>query len=470
MFLFPNLFTHIVIGIFLFLIAVKIAQYLFQVYEFNSSWIRIPLPTLLFLSAGIFGISGFLLLFFEPADTLLAVALAIGVTLSFLHPVAAVSFMVSNLLIRPWETFKSNSTLAVFPRLLAAVAILSWISSRFVQRKLTFVWNRWLTIFTLIFIWLIISALISPFSDENFDFIFKIFLPTYVVCVFLVNSVETQRDLDLLKSTVTLALTAVVAGAITITVFHPEYRSGGMRLQGVIGLNGNSNDLAAFSVLASPFAIISLLRAWDKKRISWIDIFCLAILLIGLLMTKSRAGVMALGASFLLYMFMTTKSIIRLILRLSMLVPFLLIFVTVAMQRSKDDLEGSSDSRFNYIVSGFRMLRDHPIFGVGVNNYPRFYERYTMSYLETGARTAHSTWMLLLAESGFIGLILFSVLFFKMVGKAWKMRTGSPEWIMASLGYGITMTVLSHCYTIYPYLLIFMILSASRVAQKEEKL
>lgn len=48
---------------------------------------------------------------------------------------------------------------------------------------------------------------------------------------------------------------------------------------------------------------------------------------------------------------------------LAIAVPVLLFF---SINRDKDELEGSSDSRWNYAVTGFRMARTHPFFGVGI--------------------------------------------------------------------------------------------------------
>jgi hypothetical protein len=457
-----GLLTHVIMGFFLFLVFIQTCRYLCEVYGYRKGWMRIPLPIFIMLVMGIGAISGLLLLSLGPSEALLALAVGGGICISVFHPMASIAIFISNLLVRPWESFDGNAILESLPRLFAVISIGSWVLSRFLRRQMTFVWARGLTLFTLIYCWLLISALSSPYSSENFDVIFKTFLPIFVVCILIVNSVQKKNDLDLLERALTLSVTSVIAVAIVMTVSNPLYWAGGVRLEGP-GLSGNSNDLAALAVLALPFLMVPTLRAFATRKYLKFDIFCMGILVTGLLMTKSRASVIALAGSCVMYLYIVSKSKKRLVMWLIACLPVFLGIMAIAMQRDQSDLEGSSESRLGYIYAGFRMLRAHPLMGVGVENYPRFYEQFTSSYIETGLRTCHSTWMLFLSETGPIGLGLFATLFFSAVGQAWRMRKTYPQFIMAALSYGITMSVLSHSYTIFPYFLIFLIISAYRV-------
>src|SRR5476649_2430574 len=99
-------------------------------------------------------------------------------------------------------------------------------------------------------------------------------------------------------------------------------------------------------------------------------------------MTKSRAGFLALVAECLLYLVLVSKSIIRLLMWVCVSLPFVAGFMMVVMQREAGDLEGSSDSRMCFIISGFKMLKAHPLLGVGVGNYPKFYEQFAVTFIE----------------------------------------------------------------------------------------
>ena len=52
---------------------------------------------------------------------------ALGITLSLLNPVAAVSFLTANLFLRPWELVPGNPLFALLPKALAALSLLSWL-------------------------------------------------------------------------------------------------------------------------------------------------------------------------------------------------------------------------------------------------------------------------------------------------------------------------------------------------------
>src|SRR5262245_3628450 len=78
-------------------------------------------------------ISGFFLLtlvfsvFLYNISPLLAIELAAGITLSFMHPVNALCFFVHMLFLRPWEIVTTNPLLLALPRVLAFVCFMSWL-------------------------------------------------------------------------------------------------------------------------------------------------------------------------------------------------------------------------------------------------------------------------------------------------------------------------------------------------------
>lgn len=459
-----SFFTHLVVSFFLLLVVLELYRYVLREFGLSARWFRVPTLVFICFVSGISILTLVLGMALGFEEILLAFSLAAGICLSFFHPVAAVSFFASVLLLRPWEMLVDNHAFAgPVPRLLAAIALISWTVRRFRLKQMTFVWNQGLTLFTMLFGWLIFSSLISPFGDENFDKIFKSFTPIYIFCVLLINIIENKKDLTFLIRVLSIAVAGAIAAAIVMTLTSQPHLSEGFRLRG-IGLYGNSNDLASLAILAFPFPMVSFLKERRRGNASVMNLIILGILLIGIVMAKTRTGVLAIGVEFLLYIILMSTSPVRVILRSMLLLPFLGLIMMVALQRSESDLEGSTDSRLNYIVAGFRMLKTNPLFGVGVFNYPRLYERFSLLFIETGARTAHSTWILFLSETGPIGLAFFALLFFLATKKAWMMRKSRPEFLIATAGYGIQMSTLSHSYVLHPYLLIFLIISASRVA------
>ena len=78
------------------------------------------------------------------------------------------------------------------------------------------------------------------------------------------------------------------------------------------------------------------------------------------------------------------------------------------IQTSEDDMDTSSRGRVHFWRVAVEMANKNPLFGVGPNAYNTVYDRYDFSGGEYGAnRSVHSTWFGVLAETGYLGLLLF---------------------------------------------------------------
>jgi len=88
----------------------------------------------------------------------------------------------------------------------------------------------------------------------------------------------------------------------------------------------------------------------------------------------------------------------------------------------------------------------------------------TESLEESSKMTAHNSWILVFAELGIIGLLLFSGICFYCGFSAWKIYSTSPEFLLSLAGYGVTILFLSHSYLIYPYLLFAWVEAAAEGA------
>jgi O-antigen ligase len=140
----------------------------------------------------------------------------------------------------------------------------------------------------------------------------------------------------------------------------------------------------------------------------------------------------------------------------------------VMANRSEEDLEMSSAGRMTYLKAGLRMGVKHPLLGVGFNGYPSNLHLYNTESLEEDQQmTAHNSWVLVFAETGLFGLILFTAAFWFCLKMAWSLYREKPELLLALVGYGVTMVFLSHSYLIYPYLLYALILCAYRLRKED---
>ena len=107
----------------------------------------------------------------------------------------------------------------------------------------------------------------------------------------------------------------------------------------------------------------------------------------------------------------------------------------------------------------------HPLLGVGFGQFPENFETYATEIAgEYGQRTAHSTWILALAEGGWIGLFLLGSLYYVgAIRGAVRIFSEDPSWFFAAMSYGTAITFLSHTYLLFPYILIAIISSAEGI-------
>jgi O-antigen ligase len=108
----------------------------------------------------------------------------------------------------------------------------------------------------------------------------------------------------------------------------------------------------------------------------------------------------------------------------------------------------------------------NPVFGVGFWGFNRNFQAYAIGG-DTGSEktnmTAHSSWVLVLAESGFMGLFLFVALWAYTAYRAWLLRNTEPEYFMSLAGYAVAISFLSHTYLLFPYILLGLVISHSKL-------
>ena len=414
----------------------------------------------LLVTTGIIVLSVVFLTCLGTANVILAFALAVGIVLALLHPVTAICFFVSLLFLRPWEFLQDNTLLKALPRLMAAITTCSWGIGMFRGGRNTLVVGRPYILFTLLLGWILTSTLFSITPGASLKSFFESFSPTTVLVFLMLNSLTTPDDLRAFSRAFVISGLGIMSVAFYITGRDYFSEASDFRLHST-GLWGNSNDLAALAVLMLPLSLNSL---GNHTRDIWnllgrgASLFFIA----ALLWSQSRAAQGAGLFAGLIYLLFCSNNK-RLGLIIAPVVVGMATIISAAMpQRDLADTSGSSDSRYNYVIAGLRMARAHPLFGVGVGNYPYLYEQYTPAFIECGNRTAHSTWVLALSETGVAGLLLLWILYGSVVSRAWKLREVAPHCILSTITYGIAMSFLSHTYLFLPYVFMAFVLASAR--------
>lgn len=422
---------------------------------------NLPHPTrfLVFMTL-ILAATGFLTLYWGVGHLLFALAFSAGLFLSMLDPVAAVGFLIANLLIRPWE-MANMTEMGFIPKTLGGLALLSWIvhSAGAKQLALSFHWPS--RIFFALTAWFLISALtVGDFMDGLLDYSSTMLISS-IIFILISNAPKMILDVKILEDILVIAITASIAHAILVTVTQAGYDPSEHRLQ-TTGAVGNSNDLAALIVQAIPIALIPLFESPIKRL--WI-LIVIPVLLTGLWLSQSRGAMLAVLVSTGTYFILRAKNRRRALAFGVLGIP-LLFAVSTALNfaREAEDLRGSTESRTAFLKAGINMGIRNPILGVGFGNFKKEWQSYAVgSVVETGVRTAHNSWILAFAEAGFPGLLLFAGLAVAVFRRALTVQPFHPELVSALAGYSVAMTFLSHTYTVYPYLIFGLILAASKI-------
>jgi O-antigen ligase len=115
------------------------------------------------------------------------------------------------------------------------------------------------------------------------------------------------------------------------------------------------------------------------------------------------------------------------------------------VDRLTESDEGSAASRAPLAVTALRMSEDHPLLGVGSNNYTVAMPAYeTRDRAREWAYTVHNKYLLVLAETGVAGLVAF--LWFLVAGlRAGRRAAGTADPALAMIAVGFTAGLAGQC-------------------------
>ena len=253
------------------------------------------------------------------------------------------------------------------------------------------------------------------------------------VLAWLVIGILNKHDF-LLKSPKILLL---FASLLSLWGWDQSFR-GNERLEGLGGeAFGDSNGVAAFGVLFLPLALHLFLGETRKK---WKILYFISFLLIGgmIVFTQSRGGFLGVVLA-LLYLFWRTprkKKLAKiLIVGVLLISPFAgtaYINRIKTIEADEEHRDFSSGSRLVLWHAGLLVFIDHPVFGVGLLNYPRAkipyedklvgkYDEALLDYSFQGYKVGHSTWICqILAEGGLFLAIPYFWFIFNFFNRARK--------------------------------------------------
>jgi O-antigen ligase len=268
------------------------------------------------------------------------------------------------------------------------------------------------------------GRLATPLND--YSHILSIFF-LFVTTLALVDSrLKLQRSLLVTIGGVGFTSLYAVREWQEYHALYPGFRPTGML--------SDSNEYALVAGLWLPLAFL-----WAfGKRPRWEKVFCLgcfAACLLGTTFAASRGGFLGLIASFLFLIWHSRRRARNLALVGVLLLPLALLTSHSAVDRFLHPEAGDQYAQQARLVAweaGWKMIKTHPMLGVGLGNFRPMMPAYRAKGVEI-VTLAHNTYVEIAADLGLPGLILFLgtwVASFRMLG---RLRRGNQTGPMGSL-------------------------------------
>jgi putative inorganic carbon (HCO3(-)) transporter len=238
------------------------------------------------------------------------------------------------------------------------------------------------------------------------------FLPTYMLFLMLSTATDTVKKFKMVFT--------VLGASMSIIAVHCIYQAmpeaGGVGWSGAemaggrvtyVGFLNDPNDLSMALLMALPMTIYMARQSGRLMGLVWWagSVAILDAVKLG----NSRGAVLALGAMLFQYSLRRFGMMKSLIAAPLMLIPLIIFGPSRASEMSAD--EESAEGRVDAWVEGFDMILHYPLFGVGKGQFG--YHHYL---------TAHNSYVLSLAEIGFIGDFVWISLMSIAVIMMWRME------------------------------------------------
>ena len=254
--------------------------------------------------------------------------------------------------------------------------------------------------------WLLVSVLTAQNFDVamgKFTEISKVFLVALLTVVLITNEQRFKMSMAVIGFSLGfLGLKFGVFGML---------RGGVHFTKGVGGMIGDNNDFALALNMSIP--ILAYLSGNLQHRwMRWLAAALIPMTALTVMFTHSRGGFLSLAA-ITIYMLLRSR---RRLVSLAMVGAAILL----GSQFMSDDYlerlgtitnyenDGSAQGRLNAWEASYRMANDYPIVGVGLDNFTILFRQYAPN--PDDVHVAHNTYLQILAEAGYIGLLLYCML------------------------------------------------------------
>lgn len=278
----------------------------------------------------------------------------------------------------------------------------------------------------------------------------------FLLYVYLLWSIRTRDDVRAMVMLLIAGLVVESLVMIGLSRATQGFQLAGMTFRVDIPLDGlppriggtvgSPNNAAAFlSLLLAPAVGVLLTNA--GRIFKTLAILGVSVGWLALILTQSRGGWIAAALSIAILYFAHRRRG-----RVPLAAPFLLgvcvtalsltAYQTIAERLTADD-HGSAYVRVPLMMTALEIIGDHPILGVGANNYTAALERYRPTFTGDWLYTVHNQYLLIWAETGIGGLVAFVSFLIVTLRRGWQ-QWKRADAFLSPIALGFTAALIGH--------------------------
>ena len=303
------------------------------------------------------------------------------------------------------------------------VMLFGWWANEQGKRRFTR-WEPRTVMMMVLMVLIAISYAQAKLQDEYTNKYFFEYLKIVVVALFTVGQCDSKQRLRAMFWVIAISLGffGVKSGLWGLVT-----GGGSQILRGPGGMLEDNNDFALALVMNIPLLWYMGLSAVDRPWLKKATRIAIVLTAITVLLTHSRGAFLAMTTSALVIAWRSGK-----LLRAGgALVVLGLLFPLLAPQSVLERLgtigdtkESSTAARLNSWGTAFNMIRDNPVWGVGMRNFQPRYREYSIVPLPPEAKTyvAHNSYLQIWAESGTLAFVAYLAILASIFLTCWRLQ------------------------------------------------
>lgn len=315
----------------------------------------------------------------------------------------------------------------VFPQLyplripqLLAMGTLASLAFNFATQRITIYWRNELSVFMVFFGLVSIGVLFATNRAEAIGS----WSGTYVKIMIMVFAIawlcQTVRSFAIIIYS--MMASGIVVGLVTLSnKINGIGLVEGTRVtigRDIGSMLGDPNDLALVLLFPASFALSLLFTPKSGIIAKIFGTLCFITVLSAIIATQSRGGLLGIMAVMSVFGYRTIKNKALFFALGGMGLMVLFVMAGVSDRASggahEEGIDESAMGRIHAWNAAIGMALHHPFTGVGINNFLSNYYMYS-DFWDGKNHAVHSTWFGVMAETGLLGLALFSSMIFLLL-------------------------------------------------------